>query len=137
MTRIPPEFVQSHVINDETCEVGMAMITPEGIGQLTSIALGGSQGNSVAITLYGAKEGSAFTFDQVRKAGTKEFFFNAHGFGKTAWWAFGLIQLLCIALCCFVPFNTEDGGWLGIAFAVLVESALVTWTYANYILKVR
>lgn len=60
-----------------------------------------------------------------------EFCFLPYGFGKTSWYAFALIQVMCFGMVSFAA-SDEGGAAIAMTFAFLIEALLVFGTWMNF-----
>lgn len=54
------------------------------------------------------------------------------GFGRTSWYAFALIQLMCFCIVAGGVLTWKENGWVSIVMAVAIELTLLYGTWKNY-----
>ena len=68
---------------------------------------------------------------EIRPERFMEFCTLRHGFGRTNWWSFGLIQLMCFLLV-FLTIRDGEGSAIAIISATVIEGVLVLGTFMNF-----
>lgn len=122
-----------------TIRKGSYVITPRGLGYVTSIMYTDPQGRPHSRPIGAAIDGQVlyFKLTEVRKATFREFAINKNGFGRTSWPQFAFLQTMCLGLLATGFLTWSDGGWVAHAFFLAVEGVLLYGTWGNFTGRIR
>ena len=83
------------------------------------------------LVMYDNMQGQEWHFPKdVRPELFIEYLTLPTGFGRTSWWSFGLIQVMCIGMVSFAA--NDDGIGIAIVSAFVIECTLVFGTWMNF-----